>query len=577
MPGGSDLYDTGTHVKNETSRDADKGEASASETFWRRLALNTQRTIKLYGSASRLALGQSRWIAASAVLGTLSLALVGTGVAALVAPYEGIATASLTADRAPRVVAWNADAMPKAAVASAEDLRPSTEDAEPDFAAVADASAGTDTATPDDTPLETASLAADPGLFEPQTEESLAAEAAKLPAAPKEVATTVELASGETLMEVLEGAGIDRIDAYHAVAAMTSYYSPRKLRAGQEISLTFMEQPDALAEGESGTPAKYLTALSIEPDIERAIEVTRNEDGSFGGKEIMHEFTEGFVRASGTIDNSLFLDGEQAGVPAQIIIEMIRMYSYSVDFQREIQPGDKFEVYFSRKFDEQQRPVKEGDVLYAALTVGGKQHKLWRFDPGNGEWDYFDESGQSMKKFLMKTPIDGARLSSGFGLRRHPILGYSKMHAGVDFAAPRGTPVYAAGDGTVTRANRFGSFGNYVSIRHANGYETAYAHLNGFARGVRAGTRVRQGQVIAYVGTTGRSTGPHLHYEVHVNGKKMNPLALKVPTGRKLEGKELAAFKAMRSEMTTQMAAAPTTTKVAQASADTAAPDGSAN
>lgn len=570
MPGGSELYDTGTHVKNETSRDADTGDASASETFWRRLALNTQRTIKLYSSASRLALGQSRWIAASAVLGTLSLALVGTGVAALISPYDGIATASLTADRAPRVVAWSTSAPAETKTASTDGLRQTTEeDAGPAFAAVMTAAEAA-TETPDATDqTHTASLA-DPGLFDPQTEESLKAEAAKLPAAPKEVATTVELASGETLMEVLEDAGVDRIDAYHAVAAMTSYYSPRKLRAGQEISLTFMEQPDALAEGESGTPAKYLTALSIEPDIERAVEVTRNEDGSFDSREVMHEFTEGFVRAAGTIDNSLFLDGERAGVPPQIIIEMIRMYSYSVDFQREIQPGDAFEVYFSRKFDEQNRPVKEGDVLFAALTVGGKQHKLWRFDPtGDGEWDYFDENGQSMKKFLMKTPIDGARLSSRFGLRKHPILGYSKMHAGVDFAAPRGTPVYAAGNGTVTRANRFGSFGNYVSIRHANGYETAYAHLNGFARGVRAGSRVRQGQVIAYVGTTGRSTGPHLHYEVHVNGKKMNPLALKVPTGRKLEGSELAAFKEMRSTMTTQMAEAPTTTKLAQASADT--------
>jgi murein DD-endopeptidase MepM/ murein hydrolase activator NlpD len=576
VPGGSELYDTGTHVKNETSREADKEDRSASETFWRSLALNTQRTIKLYSSASRLALGQSRWIAASAVLGTLSLALVGTGVAALVSPYDGIATASLTADRAPRVVAWSTGAPVETKTASIDGLRQTTEeDAGLAFAAVMTAAQAAAEEAPDTTDeTRTASLA-DPGLFEPQTEESLKAEAAKLPAAPKEVATKVELASGETLMEVLEDAGVDRIDAYHAVAAMTSYYSPRKLRAGQEISLTFMEQPDALAEGESGTPAKYLTALSIEPDIERAIEVTRNEDGSFGSREIMHEFTEGFVRAAGTIDNSLFLDGERAGVPPQIIIEMIRMYSYSVDFQREIQPGDAFEVYFSRKFDEQQRPVKEGDVLFAALTVGGKQHKLWRFDPtGDGEWDYFDENGQSMKKFLMKTPIDGARLSSRFGLRKHPILGYSKMHAGVDFAAPRGTPVYAAGNGTVTRANRFGSFGNYVSIRHANGYETAYAHLNGFARGIRAGTRVRQGQVIAYVGTTGRSTGPHLHYEVHVNGKKMNPLALKVPTGRKLEGNELAAFKAMRSEMTTQMAAAPTTTKLAQASADS---DGSAN
>ena len=170
-----------------------------------------------------------------------------------------------------------------------------------------------------------------------------------------------------------------------------------------------------------------------------------------------------------------------------------------------------------------------------------------------------------MKKFLMKTPIDGARLSSGYGMRKHPILGYSKLHAGVDFAAPRGTPVYAAGDGTVQRANYFGSYGNYVLIRHANGYETAYAHLNGFARGVKTGARVRQGQVIGYVGTTGRSTGPHLHYEVHVNGKKMNPLALKVPTGRKLEGRELAAFKAQRETLATQMAEAPVATRVAQA------------
>ncbi len=529
MPGAASLYDTGTQVKDETSGD---------------------------GATD----GQSRWIAASGVLGAMSLGLVGLGVASLVAPYDGVATAALTADHAPRVIAWDMKAAP---VAVAERAEPRVLDEVATLQPTDDLPE-----TPADD-LATASLA-DPGLFAPQTEDSLAAEAALLPAEPREpraVETTVALASGETLMEVLEHAGVDRIDAYHAVAAMTSYYSPRKLRAGQEISLTFMEMPDGMTGEESGTPAKYLTSISLEPDIERAIEVTRNDDGSFGGRETIREFTEGFVRASGTISNSLFLDAEQAGIPPQIIIEMIRMYSYSVDFQREIQPGDKFEVYFSRKFDELQRPVKEGDVLHASLTVGGKTHKLWRFDPGDGVWDYFDESGQSMKKFLMKTPIDGARLSSGFGLRRHPILGYSKMHAGVDFAAPTGTPIYAAGDGTVTRANRFSSFGNYVSIRHANGYETAYAHLNGFARGIKAGTRVRQGQVIAYVGTTGRSTGPHLHYEVHVNGKKMNPLALKVPTGRKLEGKQLAAFKELRGNIATQMAEAPLATKVATASA----------
>ena len=557
MPGGSELYDTGTHVNKDANRIADTHDISANDTLWRRLRHTAKLSLKLYGSASRLALGQSRWIAASAVLGVMSLGLVGTGIAALVAPYEGVATASLTADRAPRVVAW--DAEDTAVAAAGSEFHPSTDD---NGAAPAEAvTAMEDKAGADE--LRTASLA-DPGLFDPLTEERLAEEAASLPAEPRPVEHRVALESGQTLMEVLQSAGVDRIDAYHAVAALTTHYSPRKLRAGQEIALTFIEQPDALADGESGTAAKHLTSLSLEPDLERLIEVTRNDDGSFEGRETMHEFTEGFVRAAGSIDNSLFLDGERAGVPVQIIAEMIRMYSYSVDFQREIQPGDKFEVYFSRKYDQANRPVKEGDVHYASLTVGGKVHKLWRFDPGNGEWDYFDENGQSMKKFLMKTPIDGARLSSRFGMRKHPILGYSKLHAGVDFAAPRGTPIYAAGDGTVKRANYFGSFGNYVAIRHANGYETAYAHLNGFARGIRAGTRVRQGQVIGYVGTTGRSTGPHLHYEVHVNGKKMNPLALKVPTGRKLEGTELAAFKAQRETLATQMAEAPSATRVAR-------------
>lgn len=556
MPGGSDLYDTGRHVNKDAKRSADANDLSASDTLWRRLRRTTKFSLKLYGSASRLALGQSRWIAASAVLGVFSLGLVGTGIAALVAPYEGVATASLTAERAPRVVATSTTGV--TAVAAAE-IRPATDDIASPSVVVALDDGQADTAD-----LRTASIG-DPGLFDPLTEERLDEEAAAIPAEPQPAEVVVTLESGQTLMEVLQNAGIDRIDSYHAVAALTTHFSPRKLRAGQEIALTLMEQPDAIAEGESGTPAKYLASLSLEPDLERVIEVTRNSDGSFEGRETLHEFTEGFVRASGQIDNSLFLDGERAGVPVQIIAEMIRMYSYSVDFQREIQPGDKFEVYFSRKFDQANRPVKEGDVHYASLTVGGKVHKLWRFDPGNGEWDYFDENGQSMKKFLMKTPIDGARLSSGFGMRKHPILGYSKLHAGVDFAAPRGTPIYAAGDGTVKRANYFGSYGNYILIRHANGYETAYAHLNGFARGVKTGSRVRQGQIIGYVGTTGRSTGPHLHYEVHVNGKKMNPLALKVPTGRKLEGRELAAFKAQRETLATQMAEAPTATRVAQA------------
>jgi murein DD-endopeptidase MepM/ murein hydrolase activator NlpD len=244
---------------------------------------------------------------------------------------------------------------------------------------------------------------------------------------------------------------------------------------------------------------------------------------------------------------------------------MIRMFSYSIDFQREIHPGDTFEVFFDRKYDDQGVAVKEGQIAYASLTVEGKSHRLWRFKTADGNWDYYDENGNSMKKFLMKTPVDGARISSGFGMRKHPILGFTKFHEGVDFAAPKGTPIYAAGDGVVKIAGWVNGYGNFVELGHANRYETAYGHMSAFAKGIRPGVRVHQGQVIGYVGSTGRSTGPHLHYEIHIAGKKVNPLGVKVATGIKLSGKQLAAFKANREKVATQMAEAPLLTKVAQA------------
>ena len=200
--------------------------------------------------------------------------------------------------------------------------------------------------------------------------------------------------------------------------------------------------------------------------------------------------------------------------------------------------------------DERGEPVKSGTVLMASIDGAALTKTFYRFTPSDDHAvDYFDESGQSAKKFLMKTPINGARLSSGFGNRKHPILGYTKLHKGTDFAAPRGTPIYAAGNGVVERAGPYSTFGNYVRIQHANGYQTAYAHLNGFAKGMRKGAHVRQGDVIGYVGTTGRSTGPHLHYEVYINGTPMNAMTLKLPTGRKLEGQQLALFKTERDRI----------------------------
>lgn len=376
---------------------------------------------------------------------------------------------------------------------------------------------------------------------------------------------TVSVGRGDTLMGLLTESGAARADAHRAIAAMTPLQDPRKVRAGQELELAFEEYVTETEEGDSEI-SRRLTTVSMKTDVDRHVTVSRTDEGDYAGMEIVAELETGHVQARGTINSSLFLAAADAGIPAAITVEMIRMYSYDIDFQREIRQGDTFEVFFTREYDEDGTPVREGDVLYASMNVRGKERRLWRHEPSDGgNWDYFDEQGRSMRKFLMKTPIDGARISSSFGNRRHPILGYTRLHAGTDFAAPSGTPIYAAGSGTIEMAQRNGSFGNYVRIRHANGYQTAYAHMRGYGRGIRKGVRVRQGQVIGYVGTTGRSTGPHLHYEVIHNGNKVNPQRIRVPTGRTLSGQQLAAFQEARTNINTMMAEAPSMTQMAEA------------
>jgi murein DD-endopeptidase MepM/ murein hydrolase activator NlpD len=276
--------------------------------------------------------------------------------------------------------------------------------------------------------------------------------------------------------------------------------------------------------------------------------VDRNEDGGFVSREIILPLKTESVHVEGVIDSSLFVNARDAGVPISVLIELVRIFSFDVDFQRDIWRDDKFEVLFDRQRNEDGEVVNNSDILYAKLSLRGVELPLYRYENSSGNIDYFNAKGEGVRKALMKTPIDGARLSSRFGKRKHPILGYTKQHSGVDFAAAKGTPVYAAGDGSVVQAGKNGGYGNYIKIRHNGTYSTAYAHLNAFARGVRQGKRVRQGQVIGYVGTTGRSTGPHLHYEVHREGRKINPLGLKLPSGEKLKGDRLAAFLAHRDK-----------------------------
>jgi murein DD-endopeptidase MepM/ murein hydrolase activator NlpD len=236
-------------------------------------------------------------------------------------------------------------------------------------------------------------------------------------------------------------------------------------------------------------------------------------------------------------------------VPPKVIEDMIRIYSYDVDFQRKVQPGDSFDVFYAG--DDEGTPIAEkNEVLYASLTVGGETKKYYRFQtPDDAIVDYYDETGKSAKKFLVRKPVASAIMRSGFGIRRHPILGYVKMHTGVDWATPYGTPIFAAGNGVIEKAEWEGGYGKYVRIKHNNGYETAYGHMSAFAKGMEPGKRVRQGQVIGFVGSTGRSTGAHVHYEILVNGRFVDPMRVKLPRGRSLEGSILASFEKERDRI----------------------------
>jgi murein DD-endopeptidase MepM/ murein hydrolase activator NlpD len=239
-------------------------------------------------------------------------------------------------------------------------------------------------------------------------------------------------------------------------------------------------------------------------------------------------------------------------VPAAVIEDMVRIYSYDVDFQRKVQPGDSFDVFFAG--EDEGTSTDKTEVLFASLTVGGETKKYYRFQtPDDSVVDFYDETGKSAKKFLVRKPVNNAIMRSGFGSRRHPILGYVKMHTGVDWATPYGTPIFASGNGVVEVAGLEGGYGKYVKLKHNNGYETAYGHMSAFAKGLEPGKRVRQGQVIGFVGSTGQSTGPHVHYEILVNGRFVDPMRIKLPRGRSLDGPLIASFEKERDRLDAMM------------------------
>ena len=371
------------------------------------------------------------------------------------------------------------------------------------------------------------------------------------------VRKTVVIGRGDTLSVALTRAGGTRAEAEAAIVAFRKVHNPRRLRVGQTLSLAFDPENES-----SGAPRLASVALDVAPD--RDVVVMRGDDGIFLPSVVDRPLERILQRTVGTIDSNLYDAAIAAGMPNQVLMEMVHIFSFDVDFQREIQRGDHFEVLYEAVFNKAGEFVENGPILYANLGVGNREVELFRYQPEEGPADYLDTKGASVRKALMRTPINGARLSSGFGMRRHPILGYNKKHLGVDFAAPKGTPIYAGGDGTISMIGWHGNYGKYIRIRHNSTYSTGYAHLNGYAKGMKKGKRVRQGQVIAYVGNTGMSTGPHLHYEVMRGNNRINPMTLKLPSGRKLKGQELAAFQQQVQKITVLLAEVPAVTRVAQ-------------
>ncbi len=372
---------------------------------------------------------------------------------------------------------------------------------------------------------------------------------------PKPEERMIEIGKGDTLAGVLQKAGASSAEAYKIVDSMKSYYDPRSIKPGQQVQVRFNRN-------EEGVRQLYEVAMALDPM--KTVFVDRSDD-AFRSRVAEKEVYRKIHAASTEIESSLFGSAQRAGIPMTVVANAMKAFSWNVDFQRDIRSGDKLALLYDNYMTDDGHVAKNGDVIFAKMVLSGKEIPIYRFEMEDGRVDYFQPDGQSVRKALLRTPVDGARVSSGFGMRKHPILGYSKMHKGMDFAARTGTPIYAAGDGVIEKAGRNGSYGIYARVRHNSKLKTAYAHMSKLANGMRPGKRVKQGQIIGYVGTTGRSTGPHLHYEVLVNDKQVNPRSVDLPTGEILKGKELKRLKEKIRKIDQKYAALSKGMKLAQA------------
>ena len=342
---------------------------------------------------------------------------------------------------------------------------------------------------------------------------------------------------GETFDRILEDYRIDKEEVKILRNKLSKKVNLNKLKTNQKIYLTIDQSKNTIKE--------FIFQIS---NKERIILTQDLENKIFNQRVILTKLNKQVKYKENVILQSLYKAASEKKIPANIIIEFARVYGFQVDFQRDIRKKDKFQIMYEVFVDEKKKVIETGNILFANLILSGEENSLYYFD-GKGSIGHYDKNGRSVRKALMKTPINGARLSSPFGMRKHPIDGFNKMHKGTDFAAPLGTPIMASGSGVIKKAGWCGGGGNCVVIKHNSTYQTIYAHMSKFAKGIRGGVRVKQGQTIGYVGSTGKSTGPHLHYEVLINGKKVNSQTLKLPSGKILKGNERKIFETKKIKL----------------------------
>ncbi len=383
---------------------------------------------------------------------------------------------------------------------------------------------------------------------------------------PEPVDESFSLAEGSTLVDALTQRGVPKASAQALATSLAAVVSANEIKSGTKIDVTFDRQIDFY-----GREVTFPVELSFDLPNKGTVTVDSDEDGIFTASldtdtapaQVAQKPTVTQFHSSSKVGSSLYATAQDNKIPDYIISEFTHVFSYDVDFQRQVSASDSFEVFFGNPLSGSSAKRK---VLHMArLTIDGDTRSFFRFTNSDGVTDYFDESGHSASRKLIRTPVSGAHLTSGFGVRIHPLLGYSKMHTGVDFGAPTGTPIHAAGDGDIDQAGRESGYGNVVTISHSDHLQTMYAHMSRFAAGIREGTHVNQGQVIGYVGTTGRSTGPHLHFEVRYDDKPVNPMSVRGAGGHQLAGRDLANFRAQRDRVIAMMQKAPSANEVAQA------------